>query len=148
MPDERLRVSIQRDYIAAVGLAVYCFASLEWNAVWCCERIKPGSIEGLEDRTAGRVADTLVSLVKQLDTTDDQTELHKAAADFRGLVATRNNLVHAKPATAFDGSQGLFRHGDHWTIDEMEQAADAFTRCSLKLNSALHDFLPSFGRSD
>jgi hypothetical protein len=146
MSDERLRVPVHPDYAAAVGLAVYCFASLEWNAVWCCERIERGSIEGLEDRTAGRVADTLVHLVKRLDTSHDQLELHRAATNFRDLVATRNNLVHAKPASNSDGSQVLFRHGDPWTVDELEKTAVAFTRCSLKLNEALHGFLCEIGQ--
>lgn len=147
MPAERLLVPIDADYTSALGLAVYCFASLEWNAVWCCERIDPGSINGLEDRTAGRVADTLVHLVARLDDSDDRTKLERAAANFRDLVATRNNLVHSKPGTAFDGSQGLFRHGDHWTIAELERTADAFTRCSLKLNHALHGLLNSSGEA-
>ena len=108
--------------------------------------MEPGSIDGLADRTAGRVADTLVYLAKRLDVSASQVELQKAAADFRDLVATRNNLVHAKPATASDGSQGLFRHGDHWTIGELEETADAFTRCSLKLNVALHGLLGSLSR--
>lgn len=140
MPDERLRVPIHPDYASAIGLAVYCFASLEWNAVWCCEAIEPGSVDGLEDRTAGRVADTLIHLVKRLNGSAEQCELEDAATDFRGLVATRNNLVHAKPAIAFDGSQGLSRHGDQWTMEELKLTADAFTRCSLRLNRALDAF--------
>lgn len=145
MPDERLRVPIETEYALAIGVAVYCFATLEWNAVWCCERIEPGSIEGLEDRTAGRVADTIVKLVKGINASDEQIELEKAAQSFRSLVATRNNLLHAKPGTAFDGTQGLFRHGDHWTIDELQGVADAFTRCSLELNEALYGLLASAG---
>ncbi len=141
MKDERLRISVLPDYSSALGLAVYCFASLEWNAVWCCERIHPGSIEGLEDRTAGRVADTLLHLVKRLGGSDEQLELESAAAEFRFLVGTRNNLVHAKPGTAPDGSQGLFRHGDHWTIAELNAVADAFAACSIRLDEALDGLL-------
>jgi len=141
MKDERLRIPVHSDYTSALGLAVYCFASLEWNAVWCCERIEPGRINGLEERTAGRVADTLIYLAKGLETSHEQVKLLRAAIDFRHLVATRNNLVHAKPGTAFDGSQGLFRHGDQWTIAELERTADAFAECSVRLNEALHGLL-------
>lgn len=144
MKDQRLHISVQPDYASALGLAVYCFASLEWNAVWCCERIRPGSIEGLEDRTAGRVADTLLHLVKRLESSEQKLELESAAAEFRFLVGTRNNLVHSKPGTAPDGSQGLFRHGDHWTIAELNAVADAFAACSIRLDHALHGLL---GRS-
>ena len=141
MSDERLRIPVQPDYTAAIGVAVYCFASLEWNAVWCCERIEPGSIENLEERTAGRVADTLTHLVKRVAESADKTTLEHAAADFRFLVGTRNNLVHAKPGSSPDGTQGLFRHGDYWTIAELEAVADSFAECSMRLNHAIHGHL-------
>lgn len=139
--DERLRISVHPEYTAALGLAVYCFASLEWNAVWCCERIERGSIDSLEDRTAGRVADTLVHLVKRLEPSEEQLELERAAADFRFLVGTRNNLVHAKPGTASDGAHVLLRHGDQWTLAELMRVADAFAACSLRLDRARHGYL-------
>jgi hypothetical protein len=141
MSDERLRIKVHPDYTAAIGVAVYCFASLEWNAVWCCERIGPGSIDSLDERTAGRVADTLIHLVKRLADSPEKSALEEAAADFRFLVGTRNNLVHAKPGSAPDGGQGLFRHVDHWTIAELEAVADAFAECGMRLNDALHGHL-------
>jgi hypothetical protein len=141
MENDRLRVPVRFEYASALGLAVYCFASLEWNAVWCCERIRAGSVENLSDRTAGRVADTLIHLVGTLGRSEEQVELSRAATDFRALVGTRNNLVHAKPATAANGEQALFRHGDQWTLYELEAVADAFTACSLRLNDALHGLL-------
>jgi hypothetical protein len=145
MKDERLRISVHPDYTSALGLAVYCFASLEWNAVCCCERIEPGSIASLEDRTAGRVADTLLHLMKRLEQSREQIELQSAATDFRFLVGTRNNLVHAKPGTAADGAQCLFRHGDPWTVAELRGVADAFAACTARLNDALHGLLSDKG---
>jgi hypothetical protein len=139
--DERLNDSIQPDYTSALGLAVYRFASLEWNAVCCCERIQPGSVDSLEDRTAGRVADTLVHLVKRLESSAEQFELQQAAQDFRFLVGTRNNLVHAKPGTGADGAPALFRHGDQWTLAELQAVAEAFASCGLQLNRALNGVL-------
>jgi hypothetical protein len=141
MKNDRLRVPLRTEYASALGLAVYCFASLEWNAVWCCERIQAGGVEDLSDRTAGRVADTLVHLFGTLDQSEEQVELGSSATDFRSLVGTRNNLVHAKPGTASDGEQAHFRHGDEWTLPELEAVADAFTACGLRLNHALHGFL-------
>jgi hypothetical protein len=75
MPDERLRIPVHPDYASAIGLAVYCFASLEWDAVWCCEAIERGSVDGLEDRNAGREGDTLFHLVKRLDSSAAQRGL-------------------------------------------------------------------------
>jgi hypothetical protein len=129
-------VPVHPDYTSAIGLAVFSFASLEWNAVWCCERIEPGSVDSLEDRTAGRVADTLLHLVKGLKPSKEQLELEQAAADFRFLVGTRNNLVHAKPGTAADGAHVLLRHGDQWTLAELIRVAAAFEACSTRLNRA------------
>jgi hypothetical protein len=138
---ERLRIQVDPAYASALGLAVYCFAILEWNAVWCCERMEPGSIENLEDRTAGRVADTLLHLVQRLNPSKEQAELRKASEAFRSLVGTRNNLVHAKPGTAADGEQRLYRHGDEWTPAELEAVADAFAKCGIQLGRALHVLL-------
>jgi hypothetical protein len=133
----RSSIPVDPAYASALGLAVYCFASLEWNAVLTCERLEPGSMEGLEDRTAGRVADTLVHLAKPLGGSEANLELQRAAADFRFLVGTRNNLVHAKPGSTPDGAQRLFRHGDPWTLAELEGVADAFAACSARLGTAL-----------
>jgi hypothetical protein len=137
MTDERTGLRLKADYVFALGLAVYSFASLEWDAVRCCERLEAGSIDRLEDRTAGRVADTLLHLVNELEPSIHQDQLRGAATDFRFMVSTRNNLVHAKPGTAADGSQGLFRHGDHWTIAELQGVAAAFDRCRVRLTNAL-----------
>jgi hypothetical protein len=134
---DRSSIPVDPAYASALGLAVYCFATLEWNAVLCCERLELGSIEDLEERTAGRVADTLVHLAKQIGDTGGEVELQRAAGDFRFLVGTRNNLVHAKPGSTPDGEQRLFRHGDPWTIAELEGVADAFAACSARLAAAL-----------
>ena len=141
MTHERLLVPISPDYASAIGLAVYCFARLEWHAIWCCERIEPGSLNELEDRTAGQVADTLLHLVEGLGGSDEEQDLKDAAADFRALVGTRNNLVHAKPGTSIDGEQALYRHGDQWLLSELASVADAFARCSTRLNRALQGLL-------
>ena len=133
MKDDRFRIAVDPGYTSALGLAVYAFASLEWNAVQCCERIAPGSIEALSERTAGRVADTLRHLAKSLPPSDGQEALEQAAADFQAYSRTRNNLLHAKPGTNGAGEARLFRDGDQWTLEEIESVADAFTRCGMRL---------------
>ena len=102
-------------------------------------------MEDLEERTAGRVADTLAHLAKQLGDSSAAVDLQSAAADFRFLVGTRNNLVHAKPGPTPDGAQRLFRHGDPWTVAELEGVADAFADCSARLSTALHVLQPGNG---
>jgi hypothetical protein len=44
MKDDRLRVPIDNAYVEALGRATYVFATLEWNAVWCCDRMQPNYI--------------------------------------------------------------------------------------------------------
>lgn len=39
MANERLLIPQDADYFHALGLAIVAFARLEWNAVWCCERL-------------------------------------------------------------------------------------------------------------
>jgi hypothetical protein len=142
MIDDHPRTPLNLDYAASIGLAIYCFASLEWTAVSICDRIRPGSIDELEDRTAGRVADTLLHLVRTLEQSPKQRDLQSVAEDFKFLVGTRNNLVHAKPGITTDGEQRLFRHGDQWTMEELEGVADAFARCSDRLTSATQRLRP------
>ena len=135
--DDRLRIDAEPAYTAALGLAVYAFATLEWQAIRWCERIRPGSFETLHDRTAGRVADMLKQLVSELPASEQQRALEGAAADFQAFTRTRNNLVHAKPGTGHDGRPRLFRDGDQWTIEEMEGVADAFAGCAVRLEQLL-----------
>lgn len=121
-------ITLEPDYASALGAAVYAFASLEWNAVICCERLEPGSMDDLSERTAGRVADTLLSLARK-----HEPALVDAASDFEALVATRNNLVHARPGTTAAGLAGLFRHGDEWTQEELRAVAGMFEACAARL---------------
>ena len=123
-------------YAAALGAAVYGFASLEWAAVRGCEALQPGSMEDLSERTAGRVGDMLVSLAGNLPPSDRQAGLLDAARDFRALVATRNNLVHSRPDLAPDGSPALFRHGDPWMIAELQQVTELFAVCEKRIAQA------------
>lgn len=140
MKDERLRVSFETEYVAAIGIAMYTFARLEWDAVWCIEKMKPGSISAISDRTAGGIAKELVKLVSGhgLPQTDPFVI---AAADFKNLVEIRNAIAHGKPATDSDGGQRLFRDGTPWTIETLNGASDAFTECQIRLNDILYGYL-------
>ena len=141
MPTDHAVPNVGSDYTAALGLAIFCFADLEWNAIRCCERIEPGSMEDLFERTAGRVADTLLHLVERVEASPEQIGLKQAAARFRDLVGTRNNLVHAKPGATNEGASMLFRHGDPWTLAELDHVAQAFSACSARLNVGLQGLL-------
>ena len=128
-----------QDYTSALGRAVFEFARLEWLAVQCCDTIKEGSVEELSERTAGRVADTLLHLARGLASSLAASELQEAAEDFRAYVGTRNNLLHAKPAFNAEGQERLFRDGDQWTLAELDAVRLAFEKCGTRLQSWLSE---------
>jgi hypothetical protein len=138
--DDRLRIPIDPSYIASLGLATYAFAELEWSAVWCCERMCPGIVNSLDDKTAGGVAKKLVELATLRHATVND-DLLPAAKEFQGLVLARNALMHAKPGTDTDDEQRLFRNGHPWKIERINDLADEFTACSIRLNDLLHGVL-------
>jgi hypothetical protein len=82
---------------------------------------------------AGNLADTLIKLAATLPASSEQIELCEAAAEFKELVRTRNALLHATPGSTADGAQQLFRDGLPWTVDMIDDAADAFTACNDRL---------------
>jgi len=127
------RDAVDHEYTSALGRAVFAFARLEANAIWCCELLRPGSIAELENRTAGRVADTLRSLVGDMAASASRDALDSAAADFQAFVSTRNNLLHARPAQDEHGAPVLMRDGDPWRIAEMDAVTAAFTVCADRL---------------
>jgi hypothetical protein len=135
MRDDRLRIQVDPTYVSALGLATYAFALLEWNAVWCCERTSPGIIGSLPDRTAGSIAKKLIRLATR--STIGTNDLLPLALDFQGMVSLRNDLLHAKPGSDSDGAQRLFRNGQPWSIEAINDAADAFVACSLRFNALL-----------
>jgi hypothetical protein len=135
--NDRLRVQVAPAYAAALGLATYAFSLLEWNAVWCCERLEAGCIDRIAERTAGNIARNF----KRLAEANGSEELIAAAQRFDDLVQRRNGLLHGKPGTDRDGSQRLFRDGVAWTEDEIEAVADDFTECSETLNTFLYGAL-------
>jgi hypothetical protein len=49
MKGDRKRNAVKPDYVNALGLAAFCFASCEWQVVWCCEKILPGSLGKIVD---------------------------------------------------------------------------------------------------
>lgn len=141
MKDDRLRVPVEAGYVHALGFATYCFSRLEWDVVWCCEKIAAGSINALAEKTAGNIARQFIKIVSAMPSSNDQIALLAAASDFKALVEIRNGIMHGKPGTDVDGGQRLYRDGTAWTVDSLNVAADRFTECSSRLNAMLYAFL-------
>lgn len=146
MQGARTRVIIDDAYVEALGRAAYAFAVLEWNAIWCCERmdpsymLKPGRARS-KKRTAGEIAADLVRLVKNHPDPKVQTACLAPAKEFVHLVEVRNRILHGKPARTSAGEHRLFHDGIAWTPAMINDEADNFAECGELLNKALHNVL-------
>ena len=127
------RIPVDPAYSEKLGKAMFIFARLEWQAVWCCEKIAPGSIAPLKERTAGGVAKTLARLAPESPKAA-QRDLEVAARRFLELVEMRNGLAHGRPCTAPDGEQRLSRDGFIWTPEAIDKVANEFAECDIELN--------------
>jgi len=145
MVDERKRIPVDESYISALGLATYAFARCEWQVVWCCEKIEPGTLRKIVDdkSTAGTIAQKFKNLVRNIPSSCEREELKRIAQEFIVLVDLRNKIVHGKPCTALDGAQRL-SSGGIIEIEEIDEAADKFASCSNKLNSHHSRFLKEY----
>ncbi|WP_414446783.1 hypothetical protein AB4851_08325 [Burkholderia sp. 22PA0099] len=140
MSDDRKRVPQNAEYFQAVGLATIAFARLEWDAVWCCERLDPGYINRIEPdrKTAGRIAGDLENYFARIVDDALKEKSVPLALEFGAVTRERNGLMHGKPGTAENGDQRLFRNGDEWTIEKVNEFADRCVRAGEPLNALLY----------
>lgn len=141
MQNDRLRVPIDGPYLKAVGLAMICFARLEWDAVWCCEKIQPEYIKTVGKKTAGKIATDLLALAAGYPDPAVVSSLNPGAAEFKRLVDLRNSIMHASLGTFSSKEQRLFRHGVELTIEMIDDASDAFVAAGGTLNHHHHHIL-------
>ena len=111
--NSRLRQPIEDPFAHALGVATFCFAICEWNAVYCAQRIKPGSLQRFakNELTAGKIAKRLSDLVRNMPKSKERDELQAAAAEFSELVPLRNSILHGKPCSNADGKARLSANG-------------------------------------
>lgn len=140
MTDDRLLVPQDPEYFTAVGLAMIAFARLEWDAVWCCQRLDPGYIPTIEAerKTAGRIARDLTRMFRNVTDRPLRARIVPFAVEFGEVVEQRNGLMHGKPGTAANGDQRLFRNNHEWTIEAVNDFADRCVRAGRPLNALLH----------
>ncbi len=137
MKDDRLRVPVDAAYLEALGIATYCFARMEWDAVYCGEKLSPGYMATVARKTAGTISHDIIGFATLITDPVKRARYQAAANQFDELVKRRNNLVHANPATV-GGDQRLVRHGTPWQANQIEDLADEFTACSMELNELHH----------
>ena len=140
MANDRMRIPQDSAYFHAIGLAAVAFARLEWNAVWCCERLQAGYITTIEAerKTAGRIGQDLLMLFSRVADVELSNRIQAYAVEFQKLVLDRNGLLHGKPGTASNGDQRLFRHGTVWTIEAINSFSDRCVTAGQPLNALLY----------
>lgn len=145
MKDDRLRSPVKTEYVKAIGLATYTFASLEWQVVWCMEKIKPESIHKVvsEKMTAGTIAKKFIEVTRNMPKSKEREQLKILAQKFIKLVQIRNQIMHGKPCTSPNGDQRL-SSDQIIEITTLENAADDFTECGGKLNNLFYGFLDTY----
>lgn len=145
MSGDRLRQPIKPDYTHALGTAAFCFAICEWNAVYCAERIKPGSLNKFvkDELTAGQIAKKLLDIARNMPPVKERAEIITAAKSFSDIVPLRNSIFHGKPCTGPNGEARL-SGSSIIELPDLERAADTFSTCSIELNRLLHGFLATY----
>jgi len=145
MKGDRLKQPPKPDYIHALGMAAFCFAICEWNAVSCAERLHPGSAGAFikEEFTAGKIAKKLIDLVRNMPKSAERQELTVAACSFAGLVDLRNKILHGKPCSG-PNEEACLSNTAVIEVSDLEDAADAFSACGIELNRLLHGFLSTY----
>jgi hypothetical protein len=148
MKNDRLRQPVKADYALALGHAAYCFALCEWQVVWCCEKVSPGSLDKIvgEELTAGKIAKRFVDLTRNMPPSKDREKLKVCAERFLALVETRNHILHGKPCTG-PGGEARLSSAKVLEISDLEDAADAFSECSIQLNKLFYGFLSNGARA-
>lgn len=143
MSNDRLRIPQDPAYFHAFGLAAVAFSRLEWDAVWCCERLQLGYINTVErgKKTAGHIGTDLNRLFSRVSDTGLRTKIVPFATEFYEISQERNGLLHGKPGTAPNGDQRLFRHGVEWSIEAVNEFSDRCVRAGMPLNALLYDEL-------
>ena len=141
MTDQRLIYRMEDGYAEALGVAMYMFARLEWNVVWCCERLDKGSVSELQELTAGIIRKRLGKLITSVVEDGLREQLMKAAEVFNPLVDLRNDMIHGTPITDKQLGQCLKGKTGSWSIGRINQAADSFADCAILFNSLLHGAL-------
>jgi len=80
----------------------------------------------------------------QASRADNNADRYRAVAqEFAQLVEIRNQIIHGKPCTGPNGDARL-SSGRVLEIVDLENAADAFSECSSKVNELLYGFLKAY----
>jgi hypothetical protein len=105
------RVLPDADYLQGFGKATFCIAYAEDLVIEVVQRLdRSVDVSWLAPRTMGTIAARFGAAIKLADLDPKLADrLSPIARDWTDLVAPRNDVAHARPATDGQGRQRLFR---------------------------------------
>ena len=113
MSGERLRIPGDKLCLTAAELVTVAFACAEWDAVYCCEALKPGFINRIQlaKKTAGNIIDDLVTIANAIKERSLKDLLCRVPAPFKCSAPGRNGLPYEMSGAASGRNQRLFMQG-------------------------------------
>ncbi|MEQ9099578.1 MAG: hypothetical protein RIF36_21150 [Imperialibacter sp.] len=108
-------IPVDDKYAAILGKAVYIFAYYEWTIIYIIAFYESGFVAqysrpSKSPLTSGAVNQKLKEIINGFDFPESnvtKAEIELCQQEFESLIAKRNALIHAHPATDIDGSQIL-----------------------------------------
>lgn len=111
-------------YLHALGTAAYAFAYLEGSIIDLIEQLSPGQAIGPGMVDSGPTASSYAKMLRQAASSPSaqleallQEQVRAVADRFDALARERNDILHAHPMTAVDGTQRLYRWGKGRAIE-------------------------------
>ena len=155
-----IRTPYNEKYVKSLGLAVYLFASYEWNIIYIIERLEPGFVTEYcreNPMTSWKVWKRLEKALEQ-DTgchSVDKIEMESCCKEFNTLRIKRNALIHAHPITDIDGAQILNYQGKisrsisdkKWKIEDIEEFIEEICPARSRANKIQHGLKKTMARS-
>lgn len=140
------RIPSDPAYTQLLGHAFYNFTYLEWVITWTIVRLSNNGFDAIPKKvTAGRLASLLLSAISASSpplTSALRLELEDIHVLFEAAVKTRNELLHAHPYTAHEGTQQLgYSGGVQWDTSAVEKAALQFEAAAIRGSEVFHGAL-------
>ena len=120
--DLQSEMATDSDYLESIGRAIYRWAQMEWAIVYLVEELHPDShrVQRSASMTSAHLARQLRSALDETKVSDSAyTDARSISSEYVELLARRNDIVHAHPAT-ITGDQRLHRVRADGTHERIE----------------------------
>ena len=147
--EKTTRIPMNKEYIEALGKAVYSFAYYEWTIIYIIEQFDTGYV-GLYSRSKTPI--TSGNVFRQFEKIligNNDPMLNKCKNTFKELKDERNALIHWHPCTSKDGRQVLNYqasidkniHDLQWDIEILNEFVLKISDAEIEASNILHNVL-------